>query len=81
MYEQSTAEVATIRAIPRFQKMFIFLSQRRANKKALFMWKHYIYMAERQSESNETTFATSFEESVTTYQPAINLQLTPRRKV
>ena len=61
--------------------MFIFHSQRRANKKALFVWKHYIYMAERESESNETTFATSFEESVTTYQPAINLQLTPRRKV
>ena len=41
----------------------------------------YTWPRERESESNETTFATSFEESVTTYQPAINLQLTPRRKV
>ena len=41
----------------------------------------HIHGRERESESNETTFATSFEESVTTYQPAINLQLTPRRKV
>ena len=49
--------------------------------KRLYLCGSTTYTWQKESESNETTFATSFEESVTTCRPAINLQLTPRRKV
>ena len=59
----------------------LFSIRREELTKRLYLCGSTTYTWPRESESNEPTFATSFEESVTTYQPAINLQLTPRRKV
>ena len=62
-----------------FRKCLFSFRREELTKRLYLCGSTYTWL--RESEGNETTFATSFEESVTTYQPAINLQLTPRRKV